>query len=65
MTPSAEEISSRRLGGWPIAFPTSGPIRIIAFISGVGIARFGALRPVTSATTPIASRTVVAGPLIT
>ena len=65
MTPSAEEISSRRFGGWPISLPTSGPIGISAFISGVGSARFGALRPVTAATTPIASRIVVTGPLIT
>ena len=65
MTPSAEEISSRRFGGWPIILPTSGPIGIIAFISGVGIACLGALRPVTPATTPIASRTVVTGPLMT
>ena len=65
MTPSAEEISSRRFGGWPIILPTSGPIGISAFISGVGRSRFGALRPLTSATISIASRIVVAGPLIT
>jgi len=60
VTPSAEEISSRRFGGWPISLPTSGPTGVSAFISGTGIARFGALRPVAWATVSIASRIVVA-----
>jgi hypothetical protein len=59
------EISSRRLGGWPIILPTSGPIGVSAFISEVGRFRFGALRPLTAAIVSIASRMVVAGPLIT
>ena len=65
MTPSAEEISSRRFGGWPISLPTSGPIGVSAFSSAVGSACFGALRPVAAATVSIASRIVVTGPLST
>ena len=65
MTPSPEEISSRRFGGWPIILPTRGPIGISAFISGVGRLCLGALRPLTLATISIAPRIVVAGPLIT
>ena len=52
-------------GGWPIILPTRGPIGVSAFIRPVGMLRFGALRPLTSAIVSIASRIVVAGPLIT
>jgi hypothetical protein len=65
VTPSAEEISSRRLGGCPSILRHSGPIGVIAFISATGIARLGALRPVAAATVSIASRIVVTGPLST
>ncbi len=62
---SAELISSRRFGGWPMSLPTSGPIGLNAFIATVGRARLGALRPETLATVSTASLIVVGGPAIT
>ena len=53
VTPSADEISSRRLGGWPMTLPTTGPIGVISFIRPVGIARFGAFLSATRASVSI------------